>query len=67
MSSLIPEVQDLDPDGQRLPIKLDTTTNGEFAPIPLDDLLHHANHLAREWAGDLARKLGHRAAHFSRR
>ena len=36
MSSLIPEMQDLDPDGQRLPIKLDTTTNGEFAPIPLD-------------------------------
>jgi len=24
-----------DPDGTRLPIKLDTTTNGEFAPIPL--------------------------------
>ncbi len=36
MSSLMPEVQDLDPHGQRLPIKLDTTTNGEFAPIPLD-------------------------------
>ena len=24
-----------DPDGTRLPIKLDATTNGEFAPIPL--------------------------------
>jgi len=58
MSSLMPEVQDLDPHGQRLPIKLDTTTNGEFAPIPLSTSLHHANHLAREWAGDLARKLG---------
>ena len=58
MSSLMPEIQDLDPDGQRLPIKLDTTTNGEFAPIPLSRSLHHANHLAHEWAGDLARKLG---------
>jgi predicted TIM-barrel fold metal-dependent hydrolase len=58
MSSLMPEVQDLDPHGQRLPIKLDATTNGEFAPIPLSTSLHHANHLAREWAGDLARKLG---------
>ena len=36
MSSLIPKSEDLDPDGQRLPIKLDSTTNGEFAPIPLD-------------------------------
>ena len=30
MSSLIPEMQNLDPDGQRLPVKLDTTTNGEL-------------------------------------
>ena len=58
MASLIPSLQDLDPDGQRLPVKLDTTSNGEFAPIPLNDSLHHANHLAREWAGELARKLG---------
>ncbi len=58
MSSLIPEMRDLDPDGQRLPVKLDTTTNGEFAPVPLDESLHHANYLAREWAGELARKLG---------
>ena len=57
MSSLIPEMRDLDPDGQRLPVKLDTTTNGEFAPIPLDASLHQANQLAREWAGELARKL----------
>ncbi len=58
MASLIPSLQDLDPDGQRLPVKLDATTNGEFAPIPLNDSLHYANHLAREWAGELARKLG---------
>ena len=26
---------DLDPEGTRLPIKLDTATNAEFAPVPL--------------------------------
>jgi hypothetical protein len=25
----------IDPDGTRLPIKLDTTSNGEFVPVPL--------------------------------
>jgi uncharacterized protein len=58
MSSLIPDMQDLDPDGRRLPVKLDSTSNGEFAPIPLTPSLHHANHLAHEWAGELARMLG---------
>ena len=48
---------DLDPDGRRLPVKLDTTTNGEFAPIPLDASHRHANHLAHEWAGEVAKKL----------
>ena len=24
-----------DPDGRRLPIKLDSTSNGEFVPVPL--------------------------------
>jgi len=57
MSSLIPEMRDLDPEGERLPVKLDTTTNGEFAPIPMDASLHYANQLAHEWAGELARKL----------
>ncbi len=26
---------DWDPEGLRLPVKLDATSNGEFAPIPL--------------------------------
>ena len=39
-----------DPFGTRLPIKLDTTTNGEFAPIPLDPVHHHARHLAHDAA-----------------
>jgi uncharacterized protein len=49
---------DYDPDGRRLPIKLDATSNGEFAPIPLDESLQRANRLASEHAGDLARRLG---------
>jgi predicted TIM-barrel fold metal-dependent hydrolase len=49
---------DFDPDGARLPIKLDSTSNGEFAPIPLDQTLRHANALAAERAGTMARRLG---------
>ena len=47
-----------DPEGTRLPVKLDTTTNGEFAPIPLAKVHHHANHLALEAAANNARRLG---------
>src|SRR5688572_28830861 len=47
-----------DPAGHRLPVKLDTTTNGEFAPIALASFHHEANHLAREAAGMNARRLG---------
>mgnify|MGYP003495065794 CR=1 FL=1 len=31
-----------DPEGLRLPIKLDTATNGEYAPIPLSAAHHQA-------------------------
>jgi hypothetical protein len=51
-------MSDLDPDGRRLPIKLDSTSNGEFVPIPLDSSLQRARALASERAGDLARRLG---------
>lgn len=47
-----------DPDGRRLPIKLDSTSNGEFSPIPLDRANRHANELAQRWAGENARRLG---------
>jgi predicted TIM-barrel fold metal-dependent hydrolase len=47
-----------DPDGLRLPIKLDTTTNGEFAPIPLDPVHRHARHLALDAATRNARRRG---------
>jgi hypothetical protein len=51
-------MQNNDPEGTRLPIKLDTTTNGEFAPMPLKptDLL--ANRLAQEQASYNAKRCG---------
>ena len=47
-----------DPHGRRLPIKLDPTTNGEFAPIPLDATGRLANRVAQEWASANARRRG---------
>ena len=47
-----------DPDGTRLPIKLDATTNGEFAPIPLAPVHRKARALAFERATQHARRLG---------
>ena len=46
-----------DPEGTRLPIKLDTTTNGEFAPIPLAPVHHRARRLALDSATTNARRL----------
>src|SRR5207249_9492592 len=46
-----------DPDGTRLPIKLDTTTNGEFAPIPLAPVHRLARALAFEAATRRAKRL----------
>ncbi|EPC00392.1 hypothetical protein L861_14050 [Litchfieldella anticariensis FP35 = DSM 16096] len=50
--------QQHDPEGQRLPVKLDTTTNGEFSPIPLGPEHHYAKRLAEERASDNARRCG---------
>lgn len=47
-----------DPAGSRLPIKVDSTSNGEFAPIPLDRASTAANQLAHRIATDNARRLG---------
>ena len=47
-----------DPEGRRLPIKLDSTSNGEFAPIPLEPRNRHANALAQEAATRNARRTG---------
>ena len=47
-----------DPEGLRLPIKLDSTSNGEFAPVPLDAVHHVANRQAFVAATANARRLG---------
>ncbi len=47
-----------DPEGQRLPIKLDSTSNAEYAPIPLETRNEHANALAQEAASENAKRLG---------
>src|SRR5918999_1044779 len=48
----------IDPEGERLPIKVDTTSNGEFAPVALSPANHAGNRLAYEAAGQNARRLG---------
>src|SRR3954469_24255960 len=45
-----------DPHGTRLPVKLDSTTNGEFAPIPLEPVHGHARSLALAHADANARR-----------
>ncbi|WP_299620693.1 amidohydrolase family protein [Pelagibius sp.] len=47
-----------DPEGKRLPIKLDSTSNGEFVPVPLDAVNRRANRLAQDWAGEHAKRRG---------
>jgi hypothetical protein len=53
-----------DPDGMRLPVKLDTTTNGEFAPIPLAPVHEYANRLARKMATVNARRCARNRREF---
>ncbi len=50
--------QMFDPEGKRLPIKLDSTSNGEFAPIPIDAANRRANRLAQDWASENSRRRG---------
>jgi predicted TIM-barrel fold metal-dependent hydrolase len=50
--------QPVDVEGRRLPIKLDATSNGEFAPVPLDAAGRAANRLAHDSASAFSRKLG---------
>ena len=46
-----------DPEGRRLPIKLDTTSNGEYLPLPLSIEVRAANRAAHGQASEIARKL----------
>ncbi len=49
---------DLDPDGRRLPIKIDRTSNGEYMPPPLTPVQILARRLAHDAASENARRLG---------
>ncbi len=50
---------DFDPDGTRLPIKIETTSNGEYIPQPLSKAEQHGKKLAYERVEKLTRRLGH--------
>ncbi len=47
-----------DKDGIRLPIKIDSTSNGEFEPVPVSPVNAQANRLALERAGELSAHKG---------
>jgi uncharacterized protein len=47
----------IDPEGRRLPIKLDSTSNGEFVPVALSATNRAANRLAHQAASDFSKKL----------
>ncbi|HSS63939.1 MAG TPA: amidohydrolase, partial [Gammaproteobacteria bacterium] len=51
-------MNDWDPRGLRLPVKLDATSNGEFAPIPLSRENRSANTLAQAQATVNAKRRG---------
>ena len=53
-----------DPEGLRLPIKLDSTSNGEFVPVPLQPVHHYARQLALDAATLNARRLGQSRRRF---
>jgi hypothetical protein len=48
----------IDPEGRRLPIKLDATSNGEFEPVPLSPANRAGNRLAQEAATGNTKRLG---------
>ncbi|HXV39394.1 MAG TPA: amidohydrolase family protein [Steroidobacteraceae bacterium] len=48
----------IDPQGRRLPIKLDSTSNGEFEPVPLSGANLRANELAQAAADANSKRLG---------
>ena len=53
-----------DPEGLRLPIKIDTTSNGEFIPVPLSRANRLGNRVALEEATSNARRVGQNRRRF---
>ncbi len=56
--------KEIDAAGQALPIKLDSTSNGEFSPVMLDEPQNFANHKAHEAANSAAKKLNQKRRTF---
>ena len=54
---MIPVKHRVDPEGRRLPIKLDTTSNGEFEPVPLSQANRASNRLAHEATSENVKRL----------
>ena len=48
----------MDPEGKRLPIKLDSTSNGEFVPVPLSSANRAANRIAHDHASAFSKRKG---------
>src|SRR4030095_3101234 len=48
----------IDPEGLRLPVKIDATSNGEFEPAPLSPANRTGHFLAHEAASENAKRLG---------
>jgi len=59
-----PMKHQIDPEGCRLPIKLDTTSNGEFEPVPLSAANIAANRTAYETATQNAKRIGRSRREF---
>lgn len=57
-------INELDKDGTRLPIKIDSTSNGEFAPIAISPVNAQANRLALDMATANARRKGQSRRQF---
>ncbi|MEQ9209835.1 MAG: hypothetical protein RLN96_08335, partial [Pseudomonadales bacterium] len=51
-------MRDFDPDGTRLPVKIDTSSNGEYLPQPLTQAEEHAKALAFDKVADAVKRLG---------
>lgn len=49
-------IDKFDKDGTRLPIKIDSTSNGEYEPIPISPVNEKANRLAHEQADKYSKK-----------
>ncbi|MAW80106.1 MAG: amidohydrolase [Parvularcula sp.] len=56
--------KDRDPEGERLPVRIDTTSNGEFEPVPLETRNRAANALAHDWVNENARRSGRSRRNF---